>query len=117
MPKHDFISTRDQWAERRKPQTEEEINNEFKKQTRFKSYHAFLAWKTYGRDGFEVKFWEWMETTPTKYDEDGNVYRKRPGSPGFIYKWLLSVSGSKFNTIMLILLWLTVWFSIVMNTF
>jgi len=117
MPRHDFITMDNRWPDRRKSLTEEELNKEFERQSRLKSYHAFLAWKAYGGDCFEVEFWEWMESTSTKYDEDGNVYRKRPGKPGLIYRWLLSESGPKFNTIMLILLWLTVWFSIVMNTF
>lgn len=102
MPKHDFVTMGERWS-RRKPLTEEELNEEFKK-SKFKSHHAFLAYKTYGRGGFEVEFWEWMETTSTKYDKDGNVYRKRPGEPGLIYRWLLSGFGSGFNTVILMFL-------------
>lgn len=115
MPKHDFVTMDGRWL-RPKPLTEEELNEEFKK-SKFKSHHAFLAYKTYGRGSFEVEFWEWMETTSTKYDKDGNVYRKRPGKPGFIYRWLLSEFSPKFNIIMLTLLGLMIWFFIIMNIF
>ena len=107
MPKHDFVTTRDQWPVKKKLLTEEELNDEFKK-SNFKSHHAFLAYKTYGRGSFEAKFWEWMESIPAKYDEDGNVYRKRPGEPMLIYRWLLSESGLKFNTVMLTLIWISI---------
>ncbi len=116
MPKHDFITIRENWPNRWKPLTEEELNEEFKT-SNFKSHHAFLVYKIYGRDCLEVKFWEWMESTPIKYDEDGNVYRKRPGEPGLIYRWLLSESGPKFNTTMLIFLFGLVALSIIINTF
>jgi len=115
MREHDFISTNDRWMEKQKPQTEEEINNEFKQQTRFKSYHAFLTWKIYHKDCFESRFWEWMETAPIKYDKDGHVYRKRPGQSGLIYRWLLSEPSPEFNIAMLTFLIGLVWFAIVMN--
>ena len=105
MSRHDYINARDQWPDKREIQTEEELNKQFKR-SKFKSHQAFLAWKVGSRDCLESRFLEWMETTPTKYDEDGNVYYKRSGEPGLIYRWLLSTSGPKFNTIMLILLWL-----------
>lgn len=114
MPKHDFVTLMGPWPVKKKFLTEEELNDEFEKSD-FKSHQAFLAWKVNHRHDFDVIFWEWMESTHTKYDEDGNVHRKRPGEPGPIYRWLLSKSSSKFNTIMLMLLWLVIWFSIVMN--
>ncbi len=116
MPTHDFVTTRDQWPVKKKSLTEEELNEEFKK-SNFKSHHAFLAYKTYGRGSLEAEFWEWMESTSTKYDEDGNIHRKRPGKPGLIYRWLLSESGPKFNAVMFTFLFGVVWLSIGINIF
>jgi len=115
MPKHDFVTTDKRWS-RHNPLTEEELNEEFKK-SNFKSHHAFLVYKTYGRGSLEVEFWEWMETTSTKYDKDGNIYRKRPGKPGLIYRWLLSTPGPKFNITMLSFLFGLVCFCVIINIF
>ena len=103
MPKNDFVTTMGKWPVKKKSLTEEELNEEFKR-SKFKSHQAFLAWKVDHRYGFEVNFWEWMESTSTKYDEDGSVYHKRPGEPGLIYKWLLSGFGSGFNIVILMFL-------------
>lgn len=103
MPKHDFVTIREHWSVKKKPLTEEELNEEFKK-SNFKSHQAFLAWKVNHRHDFDVNFWEWMESTSTKYDEDGNVHRKRPGEPGLIYRWLLSETSGRFMNVCFIVM-------------
>jgi len=81
--------------------TLEEHLKGFKRSGR-KSFHGYCG----DPRGYslEAKFWEWMASTSTKYDENGRAITTRPSKSGLIHRLLMKSPGPINQKIIVLLL-------------